>query len=191
VELQRKQQLSKGLLKHRLFLGGVLEKAGPEFFVISAISFSQGQLVRTRSDIINGLLNTIEENKNNEAIKHESIRSIAADFGVLGSEPKSQAHASIVFQLGFSDLLDFFTQHQDAQPTLEMRCPFSGTPLPSIGINLGPTFGLDPAPYVDPDPSLGNSPDGLHMYTAKMNFSPGLGYKLIRYVMEKNDERSG
>ena len=197
--LKSTTQLSEAQIKCRLFFDRVLNSAGTEFLIVSSISLPQRQLYNIKKRVIEDLLGIIERNKNDETIKHASIRSIALKYGAQPGTQVTSEGRSTKLQLRFTDLLNFFAAYQ-AEPTLKLICPHSGEPLPSIGINVGPTFGLEPiSSDINPDLSLGNNPDKAHMYTAKIVFSPGLGHKLIQFVLqnghggviEPNEEHGG
>jgi len=66
-----------------------------------------------------------------------------------------------VLDLKIADLLNFLQQYQTSCPNLQMICPLSGVPLPSIDIKLESSVGL----------------------SAKIEFSLGLSKALMQYVL--------
>jgi len=69
------------------------------------------------------------------------ISKIDGSPGAIRPSPAGQS-SETVLNLKFTDLLGFLQQHGSSHASLQMTCPFSGVPLPSIYIDLESTLGL-------------------------------------------------
>jgi hypothetical protein len=78
------------------------------------------------------------------------------------ASPSNELEQSVL-PLNLSDILGFLQQFREICPGLQMTCPLSGVPLPSIDINFT------------------SSPE----YYAKITLSHRLSHGLLQYVMDR------
>jgi hypothetical protein len=115
---------------------------------------------------------TLDESTEQRASRRESAFSLenttvlnvpSATFpNAAAPAPPAKEPSKAVLYLSLVDFLSFMQKHQQICPNLQMTCPVSGVPLPSIDIQFGST------------PEL----------SVKVTFSLRLCEKLIQHVME-------
>lgn len=84
VQVLKSKKSSERLRKYQRFLDSVLQ-IKTEYFLLSAIAFSQNLVYRTQATILEELLSTIEANKENTAFIRPDIRSFATKSNVPGA----------------------------------------------------------------------------------------------------------